>query len=207
MADGTIVDDVNADPEDDGINPQKPAPKPAGKPQFTDEQQTHINNIIARETSKAVTKALEEANAEAEATKKKEMKAALKAQEKFEELAGTLQAEVQSLQAHIENLQAENDVLRLHANKYAETIEQDYTDFVEKMPAAFRVFDPGPDSTLDDKRRFIENARTAQSDLGEPFRPGASPTPPPARPATDTSVYERELETKMRAPMYTRISG
>lgn len=196
---GEVSEDQNETPESkpEAENPVK----------FTKAQQDFINGLVARETKKAFSKAEEEAQAIRDADKKKQMREALKEQQKFEELSANLQEELRAANEQIAELESALKLARASADKYESLVDTEYADFVENMPAALRVFDPGADSTIEEKRLFMESARKAQSELGEPYRPGVPPSPEPKFAPINNSGYDREVQERMNSSVYSRIRG
>jgi len=161
------------------VDPPADPPKPTGKPDFTDEQQLHVNDIVKRETKKAVDAALKSiADQQAEEVKKaeKEREAAarklLKAQGDLQELNTQLEQENERLKADVDRMTSE-------LADFHKDIESEYTAFRETMPPALAVFDVGESASPSAKRDFVAKGRKMIADLGTPFRPGAGQDPAP----------------------------
>lgn len=164
------------DPGGGGTPPATP-PTPPAKPEFSDEQQQRINDLLAKERKSAEErtelrlKAEADAAIAAEAEKRKNDEAAARGE--FDTVRADLEGKVATVEGERDALKTEVDALRTY-------FDAEYTAAVKDLPDVIAAFKPSDDAPFAERSAWLTKAREQAAKVAGAQAPGNRPNPNPA---------------------------
>ena len=158
-------------------NPPETPPTPPAKPQFDDDQQRHINDLLAKERKTAEERTAlrlrEEADAKAKADKEQRERDEAAKRGEFDTVRADLESKVTTIEGERDTLATEADALRTYFNSQYEAALKD-------LPEVVTAFKPGDDASFADKSAWLTKAQEQAAKVATTQAAGNRPNPNPA---------------------------